>query len=478
MGGGHNNSGNSVGVQQKSSMMDKLKSVFSSQKEVNQREEADRNLIPQSQYQYHFQPAWNVVPDVNMAYDIRIAQDSRRRKSFAEKEREEQALRAEEKILLEREQRSTARLESLLGTVKAHARHDSWVKMMQQELRDALHIVHKIRRAGDRTPGRVNKLREEYQDKLEHIYQLGEKYLTAEGEEAEYAELMKEVMDAADDAQLPSSRILLIRKERQYRKEDEKGYEHALQDHEVKQLDGETIEAIEYYTSAPPVHDGKAWYQYMNQFLRGLLPNNNSLPEENGVKETVLKMINRLENAFRGKQKETKRVYRGLNLRDVFKEKIDQPESLVGAVYSDKGYLSTSRERKKSVDFLQYTGVWYSAVQRFIEIRQKDPQAPPPEKLITGHSLLEITAREGAHGLDIEDVTKVKGEQEILFPPGTRVYLHSMQMSNCRITVKREDFLEVAKNMLSSQEIERIFPSSWKWVFINVQVPVFQGEIR
>lgn len=149
-----------MGVRQKSSMMGKLKSVFSSQKEVNQREEADRNLIPQSQYQYHFQPAWNVVPDVNMAYDIRIAQDSRRRKSFAEKEREEQALRAEEKILLEREQRSTARLESLLGTVKGRARHDSWVKMMQQELRDALHIVHKIRRAWDRTPGRVNELTE------------------------------------------------------------------------------------------------------------------------------------------------------------------------------------------------------------------------------------------------------------------------------------------------------------------------------
>ena len=37
MGGGHNNSGNSVGVQQKSSMMDKLKNVFSSKKEVDQR---------------------------------------------------------------------------------------------------------------------------------------------------------------------------------------------------------------------------------------------------------------------------------------------------------------------------------------------------------------------------------------------------------------------------------------------------------
>lgn len=83
---------------------------------------------------------------------------------------------------------------------------------------------------------------------------------------------------ASDDAQLPSSRILLIRKG-QYQKEDEQGYEHTLLDHEVKQLDGETIEVIEYYTSAPPVHDGKAWYQYMNQFLRGLLPNNNSLPD-------------------------------------------------------------------------------------------------------------------------------------------------------------------------------------------------------
>lgn len=160
--------------------------------------------------------------------------------------------------------------------------------------------------------------------------------------------------------------------------------------------------------------------------FESLLPDGNKLPEENGVKETVLKMINRLGNAFQGKQKETKRVYRGLNLRDVFKEKIDQPESLVGAVYSDKGYLSTSRQRKKSVDFLQYSGVWYSAVQRFIEIRQKNPQAPPPEKFITGHSLLEITAREGAHGLDIEDVTAGCGgrrgfcsllEREYIFIP-------------------------------------------------------------
>ena len=135
MGGGHNNSGNSVGVQQKSSMMDKLKNVFSSKKEVDQRTESDQNLVSQPQQQYHFQPTWNVVPDVNMAYDIRIQQDSRRRKSFAEKEREEQALRAEEEILLERERRSTARLESLLEAVKAHARRDSWVKIMQQELR-------------------------------------------------------------------------------------------------------------------------------------------------------------------------------------------------------------------------------------------------------------------------------------------------------------------------------------------------------
>ena len=122
--------------------------------------------------------------------------------------------------------------------------------------------------------------------------------------------------------------------------------------------------------------------------------------------------------------------------------------------------------------------MWYSAVQRFIEIRQKNPQATPPEKLITGHSLLEITAREGAHGLDIEDVTQVAGEEEILFPPGTRVYLHSMQISNCRITVSREDFVKVEKNRLSPQEMERIFPSSWNEIYINVQVPVFQGEIR
>lgn len=103
-------------------------------------EVAEKNLVSQPQHQYHFQATWNVVPDVNVAYDIRIQQDSRRRKSFAEKEREEQVLRAEEEILLERERRSTARLESMLEIVKTHARRDSWVKIMQQELRDALHI--------------------------------------------------------------------------------------------------------------------------------------------------------------------------------------------------------------------------------------------------------------------------------------------------------------------------------------------------
>ncbi|MFR2766478.1 MAG: hypothetical protein ACLTF6_06730 [Clostridium sp.] len=70
MGGGYNNSGNSVGVQQKSSMMDKLKNVFSSKKEVDQRTESDQNLVSQPQHQYHFQPTWNVVPDVNMEFPI------------------------------------------------------------------------------------------------------------------------------------------------------------------------------------------------------------------------------------------------------------------------------------------------------------------------------------------------------------------------------------------------------------------------
>ena len=49
---------------------------------------------------------------------------------------------------------------------------------------------------------------------------------------------------------------------------------------------------------------------------------------------------------------------------------------------------------------------------------------------------MEIVARKGARSLDIEDVTEVKGEEEVLFP-GTRVYLRSMQLLNCGCGIQR-----------------------------------------
>ena len=123
-----------------------------------------------------------------------------------------------------------------------------------------------------------------------------------------------------------------------------------------------------------------------------------------------------------------------------------------------------------------------AAIDQFIKLRLKNPQAPPPEKIITGHSLMEIVARKGARSLDIEDVTEVKGEEEVLFPPGTRVYLRSMQLLNSVVVASRGKIAAHVMMHYDPADAERILqtvlPEDWNEVYINVSVPVFQGEIR
>lgn len=224
-----------------------------------------------------------------------------------------------------------------------------------------------------------------------------------------------------------------------------------------------------------------AGYQFMNRLLRGQITEAD-LPKKNGVKNLILGMIRRLNTAFVSRQTETKSLYRGLNLYNVYKDRIYNPESLVGTTFSDKAYMSTSRNRDKSINFLNIEGMPDAAIDQFIKLRLKNPEAPPPEKIITGHSLMEIVARKGARSLDIEDVTEVKGEEEVLFPPGTRVYLRSMQLLNSVVVASRGKIaarVMMNYNPADAQRIlQTILPDDWNEVYINVSVPVFQGEIR
>ena len=219
----------------------------------------------------------------------------------------------------------------------------------------------------------------------------------------------------------------------------------------------------------------------MNRLLRGQITEAD-LPKKNGVKNLILGMIRRLNTAFVSRQTETKSLYRGLNLYNVYKDRIYNPESLVGTTFSDKAYMSTSRNRDKSINFLNIEGMPDAAIDQFIKLRLKNPEAPPPEKIITGHSLMEIVARKGARSLDIEDVTEVKGEEEVLFPPRTRVYLRSMQLLNSVVVASRGKIaarVMMNYNPADAQRIlQTILPDDWNEVYINVSVPVFQGEIR
>lgn len=121
----------------------------------------------------------------------------------------------------------------------------------------------------------------------------------------------------------------------------------------------------------------------MNRLLRGQITEAD-LPKKNGVKNLILGMIRRLNTAFVSRQTETKSLYRGLNLYNVYKDRIYNPESLVGTTFSDKAYMSTSRNRDKSINFLNIEGMPDAAIDQFIKLRLKNPEAPPPEKIITG----------------------------------------------------------------------------------------------
>lgn len=122
-----------------------------------------------------------------------------------------------------------------------------------------------------------------------------------------------------------------------------------------------------------------AGYQFMNRLLRGQITEAD-LPKKNGVKNLILGMIRRLNTAFVSRQTETKSLYRGLNLYNVYKDRIYNPESLVGTTFSDKAYMSTSRNRDKSINFLNIEGMPDAAIDQFIKLRLKNPEAPPRRK--------------------------------------------------------------------------------------------------
>lgn len=72
--------------------------------------------------------------------------------------------------------------------------------------------------------------------------------------------------------------------------------------------------------------------------------------------------------------------------------------------------------------------------------------------------------------------------EEVLFPPGTRVYLRSMQLLNSVVVASRGKIAAHVMMHYDPADAERILqtvlPDDWNEVYINVSVPVFQGEIR
>lgn len=448
-------------------------------KQIKQQE----NQIPPPEPEYERkqkQLSWTVAPQLQEKETLKGA----KRAKFAKNEQLEQSMNDEEQILLKREEQSFQSLEKLFQEIHQPARHGLMfrrvLRKISQEMEQALQIFHAIQENKEE-PAQLGVMREDCQKRLEIIYQLGKGYLNRR-RSADQTELLRRIMMAADDAQLPSSRITLIQKERQYKLEDEAGYGHAEQNHDVMGLTEKIRKAIAFYTQADMVKGQQmAGYQFMNRLLRGQITEAD-LPKKNGVKNLILGMIRRLNTAFVSRQTETKSLYRGLNLYNVYKDRIYNPESLVGTTFSDKAYMSTSRNRDKSINFLNIEGMPDAAIDQFIKLRLKNPEAPPPEKIITGHSLMEIVARKGARSLDIEDVTEVKGEEEVLFPPGTRVYLRSMQLLNSVVVASRGKIaarVMMNYNPADAQRIlQTVLPDDWNKVYINVSVPVFQGEIR
>lgn len=141
----------------------------------------------------------------------------------------------EEQILLKREEQSFQSLEKLFQEIHQPARHGLMfrrvLRKISQEMEQVLQIFHAIQENKEE-PAQLSVMREECQKRLETIYQMGKGYLNRR-RSADQTELLRRIMMAADDAQLPSSRITLIQKERQYKQEDEAGYGHAEQNHDV-----------------------------------------------------------------------------------------------------------------------------------------------------------------------------------------------------------------------------------------------------
>ena len=141
--------------------------------------------------------------------------------------------------------------------------------------------------------------------------------------------------------------------------------------------------------------------------------------------------------------------------------------------------MSTSRERKKSAEFITRR-LNEIAAEKFVESRiqhsGKGFTADAP--ILTGDSMLEITSRKGAHSLDISARSKYVKEAEVLFAPGTAVYIHSMRMEIEEVRVPRDMIKYYIQDNRPDVDIDEICPPEWNNVYVKFGIPVYQAEIR
>ena len=117
-----------------------------------------------------------------------------------------------------------------------------------------------------------------------------------------------------------------------------------------------------------------AGYQFMNRLLRGQITEAD-LPKKNGVKNPILGDDQAPEYRVCLQADRNEKPEPGTETSTtVYKDRIYNPESLVGTTFSDKAYMSTSRNRDKSINFLNIEGMPDAAIDQFIKLRLRNPE--------------------------------------------------------------------------------------------------------
>lgn len=319
---------------------------------------------------------------------------------------------------------------------------------------------------------------------LDHVYTMGTSYLNKSAGKRRNREfvtqqrnLISRIMSEANDAQLAMERMLLIQQERDYMAEDKSGetMQAAQDDNEIEHLSQDVIDELYFYTLNDPIAKGLAGYQWLNGILRGKYKITD-IPW-GSARNQVKKALKKINGALNTSQLKSKRLYRGTDLTPAFGDRVQHPESLVGQTFSDKGYLSTTRVRDTASNFIMGR-LRNVAAAEFVKVRMEHPEKDTASPILTGDSVLEITSRKGAHSLDISSKSQYKSEAEVLFAPGTPIYIHSMRMEVEEVRIQRWMIEDYIKDSKLKVDINEICPQEWNNVYVKFGIPIYQVEIR